>query len=275
MRYAIGQLSVGQILDQSLSLFKNRFPLFMGIGGIVYAPVLLVQSILTLVLVNQPADGATPEEVMSAAMETMWVAMGITMVFVGILLIVAGPLLYAAVTYAVSKEYLGQRATIKESIGNAFSKLWPVIYTGFISGIFIMFGFLLFIIPGIYLTFKYYLAQQVVVLEDKRGFAAMERSGQLMKGSYGIAFVLGFLVWIISFMMGVVGGVVPIPYVTEIITVIVQTALVTIWTIAAVVLYFHCRARNENYDLQLLAEQVAAEDDMPHSQVPPPLPAAE
>lgn len=274
MRYAVGQLTVGQILDQSLSLFKNRPWLFLGISGIVYAPLLLLQAILMLVFVDQPVPGASPEDVVAGSMESATMLMFIGIGFMVIYFLLSGPLLSAAVTYAVSKEYVDQEITVKESLRMAFSKLWPVLYTGFLSGILIILGFVLCFVPGIYLMFKYYLVQQVVVLEDKRGVEALKRSGELMKGSFGIAFVLGFLAWIVTMMTGAIGAFIPVPGLSELVNVAIQTAVVTLWLIAAVVLYFHCRARTESYDLQLLAESVGAEDTQ-NSPVPPPLPNAD
>lgn len=227
-----------------------------------------------LVFVTEPGAVASQEELVAGSIESASALMIIGFGFMAVYFLLSGPLLSAAITYAVSREYVEQETSVKESLRMAISKLWPVLYTGFLSGILIIFGLILCAVPGIYLMFKYYLVQQVVVLEDKRGFEALKRSGELMKGSFGIAFVLGFLAWVVTMMTGVLGAFVPIPVVSELVNVAVQTAVVTLWLIAAVVLYFHCRSRTENYDLQLLAESVSAEDAQ-SSPVPPPLPNAE
>lgn len=223
--------------------------------------------------VHQPQAGVAPEEAMAAAFEASGIIFVISIVFMVIYLLVCGPLLGASITYAVSKEYLGQTTTIGESIRVALSKLGSVIWSGFLAGVLIMIGFICLIIPGVILAFRYYLVQQVVVLEDESGSNALKRSGELMKGSYGIAFVLGFVIWIASVLVGAIGSIIPIPYVSNLITILLQTAAAVFWAIAAVVLYFHCRSKVEQYDLQLLAESVGADD--PEGNVgPPPIPSA-
>jgi hypothetical protein len=274
MLYPIGQLSVGQILDNSFRLLTDKWRLLFGIGALLYAPILVLQSIAILMLTDQPQAGASQEEVMAAALESGGVVMIISLAVTVIYLFICGPLLSASITYAVSKEYLGQRATVRESIRIAFSKLLPVMWTGLLAGILIMLGFICLIIPGILLAFRYYLAQQVVVLEHESGSRALKRSGELMKGSYGIAFVLGFVIWTASALMGGIAAAIPILIVSQLITIILQTAATVLWSIAAVVLYFHCRSKVENYDLQLLAESVG-EEDPADNPVPPPLPAVQ
>lgn len=276
MRYQVGQLTVGQIIDQSIKLAKDHFKLLFGIVACFYLPVIFLQSLLSAVLVPAVPADATPEQVMSLLSESFVVTYAIVGVFTIILLVISGPLTYAAITFAVGSEYMGRSTTVKESIGQAFSKFWAILKTGILSGIFIMVGLLLFVIPGIYLTFKYYLAQQVVMLEDVSGFSAMKRSGDLMRGNMGIAFVLGVVLWIASFVLGFITAILPIPYLDVIIVPLGQSLLFLVWCIAAVVLYFHCRAKNENYDLTLLADQVGSEEFVHHEQHqqpgPPPLP---
>lgn len=274
MKYQVGELSVGQILDNSFRLLKNRWQLFIGIGAILYAPILILQAVATLVFVNQPQGGMGSEEAMAAALEASGFILIIGVVFMVIYLVICGPLLGASITYAVSKEYLGQTTTIGESIKVALSKLGSVIWSGLLAGIIIFIGFLLLIIPGILLAFRYYLVQQVVVLEHESGSNALKRSAELMKGSYGIAFVLGFVIWIASMLIGVIGGMVPIPYASNLISIVLQTIAAVFWAVAAVVLYFHCRSKVEQYDLQLLAESVGA-DDPDTSAGPPPIPSAQ
>jgi len=273
MRYSIGELTVGQILDHTFSLLKNHPVLLLGIAAIFYGPVLLIQGILTQL--NTPdTSGANPQEAMSAMVESSPILMIIGIVFMVIYFILVGPLTTAGITHAVSKVYLDRSTTIRESIGVAFSKLLGLLGTSILAGIFIMVGFILFIIPGIYLALKYFLAQQVVVLEDTAGYKAMKRSGELMKGSMGIAFVLMFMIMIISFGVGFISALIPLVPAQLILSMIGQVFAVGLAAIATTVFYFHARAKVENYDLQILADSIG-EDDSPSNQAPPPLPVME
>ncbi len=272
MRYAMGQLSIGQILDQSFSLFKNHTKLFLGIAAILYTPVLFIYGLVNMLATPKLSPGATAEETAAAAVESLPYTFGASLVFLVVVFTIIGPLFSAAITYAVGSEYLDKPTTVKEAISAAWSRFGSVLYTGILSGLFILLGFILFIIPGIYLMFKYYLAMPVVVLEDVKGRAALKRSGFLMKGNMGIAFVLGILLMVLSLAATFVSSLIPIPFVTLVIDTIVQTCVVTITYVAGVVLYFHARSKHENYDLQMLAESVGADEPF-DSQGPPPLPS--
>lgn len=273
MQYTIGQLTLGQILDQSVTLLKNHFKLFVGITLIIYGPAIFVQSLLEHMMTVDVDGTATSAEAATAAFESM-AFLGFLQIIVGIiLLLIISPLTLAAMTFAVGKEYLDKPTTIGESLKNALSQLWPVLKTGIISGIMIILGFMLFIIPGIYLTFKYYIAQQVVVLEGVSGWAALKRSGELMKGNMMTAFALGVLLFVILMAGVFVVEFVPLAAANIVLTTLVQTIIMTFWFIAAVVFYFHCRAKNENYDLTLLAESVGEDIQEPGQPAPAQMPA--
>lgn len=274
MEYRIGQLTVGQILDQTLKLFRNRWKLIMGLGGIIYAPFLILYTGILLVYTPETSAEIMTEEAMAAVLENSIIILVASAVFVVLYMLICGPLLTASITYAVDREYRGYPVTIRQALSNSFSKIIPVLWTALIAGIFIMLGLLLLIIPGIYLALRYYLVQQVVVLEHTNGSVAMKRSGELMKGSYGIAFVLGFALWILSSVLPAMAEMIPVPYFGSLVSVVLQVALGVLWPLAGTVMYFHCRAKTESYDLTLMAESVARnyDENMP---VPPPLPTAQ
>lgn len=274
MEYRIGQLTVGQILDQTLKLFRNRWKLILGLGGIIYAPFLILYTGILLVYTPDTAPEMLTDEAMAAMVENSVIVLIASLIFVVVYMLICGPLLTASITYAVEREYRGIPVTIRESLFSAFRKIVPVLWTALISGIFILFGLILLIIPGILLALRYYLVQQVVVLEHTNGSVAMKRSAELMKGSYGIAFVLGFALWILSSVLPAMAEMIPVPYFSSLISVVLQVALGVLWPLAGTVMYFHCRAKTENYDLTLMAESVARnyDDNYP---VPPPLPATQ
>ena len=81
------------------------------------------------------------------------------------------------------KSVNGEKISTKEAIGSAASgRLTSFVGASFLSSIAIFFGFLLFIIPGIYLLARLSLAPVIVYAEDKKAMESLKRSMALTKG---------------------------------------------------------------------------------------------
>lgn len=79
---------------------------------------------------------------------------------------------------------------------------WPVFTTGLLTGLIILGGSVFLIIPGLVLSIYLVLTQIVVVVEGKRGMAAIRRSRGLIDGQLGQTFwrlfVLGFAIVLVN-----------------------------------------------------------------------------
>ncbi len=127
-----------------------------------------------------------------------------------------------------------------------------------------MLGLLLCLAPGIYLWVAWTVAAPVLLLEDVRGWKAMKRSRQLVKGRFWPTFAVVLLVAILTgivqaMFVGILAGVVSVSgneVALAIADAIGQTAsgVLTTPLSAAVltVLYFDLRVRKEGFDLELL-----------------------
>ncbi len=62
----------------------------------------------------------------------------------------------------------------------------------------ILLGFVMLIIPGIALTFRWYVAVQAAAIEHEGWRPAMRRSRELTVGIYGHLFGFGILIWLIG-----------------------------------------------------------------------------
>lgn len=85
------------------------------------------------------------------------------------------------------------------------SEILPLIGLGIVMGVFIGIGFLLLIIPGLYLMLKYYLAIPVKIIENRSIFNSLSRSGELTNGHkvsiFFTVLILLVVVFIVSFGM--------------------------------------------------------------------------
>jgi hypothetical protein len=175
MAYEIRPMSVGEILDTGFRLLRNHFSLLVAISAIAYVPMGILQFGLALV-----GRGADPEQ-STAMLVPILIVVGL----MALVIIVAFPLSATAMTMALGDLYVGRPTSVGKALGQSWSILLPVVGTGLLSSILIGLAMLLFIIPGIYLIFAYWVSSQVMVLERVFGMAALNRSSELMTGNKG------------------------------------------------------------------------------------------
>ncbi len=99
-----------------------------------------------------------------------------------------------------------EKLTVGQAFNHSKSKVAPVFWTGILSGLIILGGFILLIIPGIIFAIWYSLAENVVIAEGLKGWAALKRSKFYVKGYAGsivarglvAGLMVGLPIWIIE-----------------------------------------------------------------------------
>jgi hypothetical protein len=104
----------------------------------------------------------------------------------------------ATLTYGVVKELQGQRASIGACIVIGFKRMFPVLGVAVLTGLAIIGGCILLIIPGIIAACMLYVATPASVIEAPGVFGALRRSRDLTSGHKGSIFGLLFLLRLIS-----------------------------------------------------------------------------
>ena len=248
MKYEIKTLSLGEILDQGIGLIRDKFGLLMGIMAVTVIPMQIAVGFLAKEF--QPVPGQVPD------LPRLFLFLGI----VYLLLLTVMPFSNAMVVYATANTYLGRKTSLGDCFWHAMRR-WPaLIWTTIVMVFAIMGGFILFIIPGIIFAFWFMLAQQVAVLESLNGAPALTRSKALMKGNIGTAFALSLVVGVISYANAFVSKLIPQPY-DVIVAAVISGGLTLVSTCTFVVFYFSCRCTLDNFDLEVLANEVASSVD--------------
>ncbi|MFO0809516.1 MAG: hypothetical protein U0746_12895 [Gemmataceae bacterium] len=276
MRFPIGAMSVGDILDRGLKLYLARMPLFYGISLIALAPLIALQLFIPVLQANASGD--------SAAM------MAITMLLGGlgvlVLTLILQPIATAAFVYVVAQEYVDRQVTMGQALSAAMGRFGPLIVTSLLGGLLIGLGLLACVIPGIYLSVIWAFIGQTVVLEKLMGMEALKRSSSLVQGFFwrvlGILVLVGAINFIVQLLL--VGGlelVLPshdivtrtqtfggqtmqiptqVPRFPNAIIHVLITQLVSILftcygQICQTLLYLDLRIRKEGFDLEIAARQ--------------------
>ena len=265
MSYAIRPLGFGEILNQGINVFREHFVLIAGSFAAVYLPVQLAFQIIMYFLVTSriPDDGAnmTPEQLM-AATSSVAVAAAIAGIVGGIVSFIAYTVAEGALIHSAAKSYLGEQETVGTSVSFGLSRVVPRLLTGLLKGVIIVIGLILFIVPGVYFLFRYALTSSVVVIEGRSGMAALGRSKELMSYSGHIYQLigLGLICALIGFAIGMPVGLLGDGIIAAIVTSVLQTLVSAFTATVFVVFYFSARCRIDGFDLDRLAESLAAQN---------------
>jgi hypothetical protein len=263
VKYEIKELSLGQILDQAITLMKNHFGAFFGVVAVTLLPFSLLQAGVNLAIMPEVPLMPTPEEalaIQAAQLEHLPIIIGMA-----VLALLIVPIVNASLIHIVANTFLGNTTSLGSAIGSAFGLLLPLYWTWFLLMAAIMGGMICCIIPGIIAAFWFSLATQVVVIEKVSGIAALKRSRELMRGNIGTVFVLGFVVGIISVAPQIGAQMIPQVHAKALASVVINCVMTVFSSAAMVVFYFSCRCKNEQFDLQLLAANVGIADAGPAS----------
>jgi|GEM_PF-4466572 len=186
MRFPLGEMTVGDILDRGLRVLLARLPVFYALHLIVLFPLITVQVAAPLILFQ----GSDSRDV-GAAMA--FAVFGLFALFISLIL---QPIATAAILHIVMEEYAGRRASLASALGFAVSRFLPLLGASILVGLLVLLGVFLCCIPGIYFWITYIFVGQAVVLEKLGVSEAFQRSQRLITGFWWRVFGVLLLVLI-------------------------------------------------------------------------------
>ena len=255
MAYEIKELGVGEVLDQAIQIVKNHFGLLFGIVAVAYFPTTLLINYFT----PRFPLSLSPEGFEAWARATQE-AQPYTLPLTLLLGYIVAPVTNAAIVWAVANLYLGAPISILGAFKRALRMILPLFVTTLLLALVLGLGALACIVPYFIFLFWFYFCNYVVIIEGIWGPKALSRSKEIVTGSFGTIFVLGFMTFILQMMIA--GG--TLFFGNSILTAAINSAVsscLTIFFIAVgVVVYFSCRCKSEHFDLNMLANAVAQEE---------------
>lgn len=200
----------------------------------------------------------------------MTVPMRLNMLISGIF----GPIVAGAVIFAAARIKQGRDVTYGEAMGAGFRNWGPLFGARLVAGILVGLGFLLFILPGIYLLIRWALLDSAVVLENAGVSESRNRSAQLVRGREIWIFGTGFF-FIVGFMALAVAVSMPLAFVPSIDNFVVSAAIDCILDIVSSVIgiamfLYYWEARQ--LELGEQPGELSGRDDMNLEEPPQPLP---
>ena len=265
-------LGIGEIIDVAIKVYRARFGVLVKSVAVVLGPVFALSALIRISfpagedLFEETQPGATPD----FNVDELWPFIAGTVLII-VLAYLASQIATGACFKAISGAYLDEEAGWQDSLRFARSKLGSLVWLSFLIAVCVLPGLLLCLVPGIYLWIAWTVAAPVLLLEDVRGWQAMKRSRQLVKGRFWPTFAVVLLVAILTgivqaVFVGILAGVVSVSgneVALAIADAIGQTAsgVLTTPLSAAVltVLYFDLRVRKEGFDLELLSRRMGVD----------------
>lgn len=258
-------LGIGEILDGAFTLYRRNFATFFATAVIPQLPVIAFWTLVPPTALSDPEQA----DALSGAM------FGVLYPYSTI----ATLLVWGALTHQVAEAYAGGRgAGIREGYGHAFRRMLPLLVAGAVSVVAIFVGMMLFLVPGILVAIMLFGVVPAIIVEHAGPFAALRRSRRLAKGAWGRVFGIMFLAVTIAAMPNLavwvtagVGAAFAGPdalaglesgwtYAAAQATSGIVGALTTPFVVGSIVLlYYDRRVRTEALDLELAADDAAAE----------------
>jgi hypothetical protein len=269
MKFPLGAMTLGDVLDRGLKLLLGRLPLFLGINALMWSPLLIFNLLLPFLLSNLGG----------AAQIAGIVGLLLVALFSGIFLV---PLANAASLTVAINEYLDRPTDFNSAIQTGFRHLPSLIGTAFLTSLITTVGYMLCVAPGLYFAATYFITSQVVVAESKAMMPAMSRSSQLVDGHRWRALGVFIIVSIITQVLAMI-IVMPLAMLMPAQEVVmtdkgmnilhhplnaaihnisafpIQVIFGAYMSICATLFYLDLRIRKEGLDLQIAAEQMKSE----------------
>jgi hypothetical protein len=273
-------LSIGEVLDAGFRLLRARF------GTLV---VCVLVPMVPLSIIGTLLEASTNEAAFDINATTTTSSDG--SVIAGALISTllqgaAAALAIAACFRVISSAYLGEDAAAGPSLRYGLSRLLPLMVAYIVLSIVIGISFVLFVIPGVFLSVKWSVTFAAIVSERAGPFSAIGRSWELTRGhwwrTFGTLLVLGLLSLVLY--LAIVAGLgsaiatngdmseVTYAVLTVVLTIVLFSILYPLIAAIISVMYYDLRVRNEGFDLQLLAQGVGA--DMTRFESAPERPTA-
>jgi len=96
--------------------------------------------------------------------------------------------------------------TVGELFSSASKYIFPLIVNGFLKGVAVLIGFVLLIIPGLYLLTIWAVTSPAIVAEEKGSVAAFGRSNELVDGQKMAVFLTILTAFLITIGIGLVAA---------------------------------------------------------------------
>jgi hypothetical protein len=251
--------ALGEILTAAFNIYKANASKLLLIVALVVVPLSFVSALFSGVVF-----AGTKHQVFGSNIEVtdrsfgLFVAAALVTAVISVIISAA---LQAAILRAAVRATIGDPVDPEESYRYGFKRLGSVILVSVLVGLAVAGGLILLIIPGIIFLVLFSVSVPVLIVEDRRGRAAMSRSWHLAKGhfwhAFGVIVVAAIITGLVGGAIGAIGG--SAWFARWIFTAIAQILTAPFSALVSVLLYLDLRARSETLSAGTLRAELAAD----------------
>ncbi len=189
-------ISAWDLVIASKNLYIKHYKLFLQYTILLYIPSIIVTGLSYLITGPTGTNNVSlltfiiPFLFLLAALFSFWV----TIAFIRV----------------IAASYMGRpMKSIKEELLDAKNYLWPAIFASILSGLAVLGGFILLIIPGIIFSIWFAFVVYSVIMDGHRGVESLRYSKGLVKGRWFEVFWRLLLPGLVYF---VIAAVIQVPF---------------------------------------------------------------
>jgi hypothetical protein len=251
--------TVGDVLSTAFDIYRRNAAKLLTIVAVVVIPLSLISFLIVQVAL---APGTTETVIGGRVVEvpegrSFGVFLLAALVAAAIAVII-NAILQAALIRGAARATLGEPVDVTDSYRWGLRRFGSVLLVAFLVAIVTGIGFLLLIIPGIIFLAMFSVSIPAVVVEGKRGTAAMGRSWNLVKGHFwhvlGVVVAAFIIVAVVGYILGLIGR--NNDVVRAIVQIIGQIITAPFSALVTVVLYLDLRTRVENLTMTTLRSEL-------------------
>jgi hypothetical protein len=219
-----GKLDVGRVFERIFEIYRGQFALLIGGALALFVPVALIDGLLY--------EGG-----------------GFVLSVIANALALVASYLYQGMVVEAARDILDGRRD--QTIGGLFSSagqvVGPLLVAGILAGIAISIGFVLLIVPGLYLITIWAVIVPVIVIERTGALGSFGRSRQLVKGNgwqvFGVLVVLFVGAFVVQILIAaIIGGVSDSWFGFSLAVLLTSLLLIPLTALAAAVIFFELKA---------------------------------
>ena len=250
--------ALGEILTAAFNIYKANASKLLLIVALVVVPLSFVSALFSGVVFAGTKHTLLTGQQITDRSFGLFVAAALVTAVISVIISAA---LQAAILRAAVRATIGDPVDPEESYRYGFKRLGSVILVSVLVGLAVAGGLILLIIPGIIFLVLFSVSVPVLIVEDRRGRAAMSRSWHLAKGhfwhAFGVIIVAAIITGLVGGAIGAIGG--SAWFARWIFTAIAQIVTAPFSALVSVLLYLDLRARSETLSAGTLRAELAAD----------------
>jgi hypothetical protein len=182
---------IGALFRDSFAVYARHARVFIPLSAAVVVPVFLV--VEGVGLEKLTADYDDSPTLSEAAVPTV------------VTFLVVTPIVTAICIHALRSVAAGERIGAGKAFVSGFEAFTPLFFAVLLAALGIAVGFLLLVLPGVYLAVRWFFVPQTVVIDAARGPDALTRSSEVVRGfwwrTFGLVVLINLAVAIPAFVL--------------------------------------------------------------------------